>query len=92
MRIKGSNGQAGADIQIPKMFYKVIAYLGKSRNDPARLELRAKAFVVTQETADQYGLVKLSDLAGGRIVDVPLRDPLTMKPLSRESPESTLNR
>jgi Zn-dependent M16 (insulinase) family peptidase len=27
--------------------------------------------------------VKLTDLAGGRLIDVPLRDPLTMKPFAR---------
>jgi predicted Zn-dependent peptidase len=36
--------------------------------------------------------VKLSDLAGGRIVDVPLRDPLTMKPISMENPGQAFNR
>jgi hypothetical protein len=27
--------------------------------------------------------VKLTGLAGGRLIDVPLRDPLTMKPVAR---------
>jgi predicted Zn-dependent peptidase len=30
--------------------------------------------------------VKLQDLAGGKLTDVPLRDPLTMKPMSMPSP------
>jgi len=30
--------------------------------------------------------VKLTDLAGGRLVDVPLRDPLTMEPLATPAP------
>jgi endonuclease G len=37
------------NVQIPKLFFKVIAYSVKSQAVPGKLELRAKAFVVSQE-------------------------------------------
>ncbi len=36
-------------MQIPKLFFKVIAYSVPNQADPSKLELRAKAFVVSQE-------------------------------------------
>ena len=36
-------------VQIPRLFFKIIAYSVKSKDGPDSMELRAKAFVVSQE-------------------------------------------